>query len=298
MTCDGSGGGLGGKKFMKIGITGFTGFVGSRLTQLAEAGGHQVIGFSRHPAKGVRGFSFDHPCDVSGLDVVIHLAGESILGLWTESKKRRIRESRILGTRSVVDGFEISKNPPQVLVSASAVGIYGDTGEAEVDESSPTGSGFLASVAREWEAEAVRAEALGVRVVLLRIGFVLGPGGAMKLVGPLFRAGLGGNLGNGRQWMSAVHVDDVAGMALWASEKSTLRGPINAVMSAPFRNADFTKALGSAFHRPTILPAPAFAIRLALGELSHVLLDNCRVRPAVALKEGYPYRHASLSDAV
>ncbi len=283
---------------MKIGITGFTGFVGGRLAELAKAEGHHVVGFSRHPANGLRRFSFDRPCDVSGLDVVVHLAGESILGLWTEKKKRRIRESRILGTRSVVDGFEGSANPPKVLISASAVGIYGDTGETQVDESSPFGSGFLASVAREWEAEAVRAEALGVRVVLLRIGFVLGPGGAMTLIGPLFRAGLGGNLGNGRQWMSAVHVEDVAGMALWAAENSSLNGPLNAVMPEPFRNAEFTKALGAAFHRPTILPAPAFAIRLALGELSHVMLDNCRVRPAVALREGYPYRKASLSEAV
>ncbi len=283
---------------MKIGITGFTGFVGNRLTRLAEEGGHQVTGFSRHPANGARSFSFNQPCDVSGLDAVIHLAGESILGLWTEKKKRRIRESRILGTRSVVDGFESSNHPPRVLVSASAVGIYGDTGEAETDESSASGNGFLAGVAREWEAEAMRAEALGVRVVLLRIGFVLGPGGAMKLIGPLFRAGLGGNLGNGRQWMSAVHVDDVAGMALWAAQTPSLRGPVNAVMPSPFRNADFTKALGAAFHRPTILPAPAFAIRLVLGELSHVLLDNCRVRPSVALREGYHYVHQSLSEAV
>lgn len=283
---------------MKIGITGFTGFVGGRLTELAKTHGHHVVGFSRHPDHGARKFSFDEPCDVSGLDAVIHLAGESILGLWTEKKKRRIRESRILGTRSVVDGFEHSNKPPRVLISASAVGFYGDTGEEEVDESSPSGPGFLAGVAREWEAEAVRAEALGVRVVRLRIGFVLGPGGAMKLIGPLFRAGLGGNLGNGRQWMSAVHVDDVAGMALWAAEKPELRGPINAVMPAHFRNADFTKALGAAFRRPTILPAPAFAIRLALGELSHVMLDSCRVRPSVAIKEGYPYRHAALSDAV
>lgn len=283
---------------MKIGITGFTGFVGGRLSELAKTMGHQVVGFSRHPETGARRFSFDTPCDVSGLDAVIHLAGESILGFWTEKKKRRIRESRILGTRSVVDGFEKSLNPPRILISASAVGIYGDTGEIEVAESSPIGAGFLASVAREWEAEAARAEALGVRVVCLRIGFVLGPGGAMKLIGPVFRAGLGGNLGNGRQWMSAVHVDDVAGMALWAAETSSLRGPINAVMPAPFRNSEFTKALGAAFHRPTILPAPAFAIRLALGELSHVMLDNCRVRPSVALREGYPYRHRSLSDAL
>ncbi|MEX1117820.1 MAG: TIGR01777 family oxidoreductase [Terrimicrobiaceae bacterium] len=283
---------------MKIGITGVTGFIGERLKQMAESGGHQVTGFSRQPTQGSRAFSLDRPCDVSGLDVVIHLAGESILGLWTESKKRRIRESRILGTRSVVDGFESSKNPPRVLVSASAVGIYGDTGEVEVKESSPCGRGFLASVAREWEAEAVRAEALGVRVILLRIGFVLGPGGAMKLIGPIFRAGLGGNLGNGRQWMSAVHVDDVAGMALWAAGKTSLRGPVNAVMPSPFRNSEFTKALGAAFHRPTILPAPAFAIRMALGELSHVMLDSCRVKPSVALREGYRYHHESLPDAV
>jgi uncharacterized protein (TIGR01777 family) len=283
---------------MKIGITGISGFVGSRLAAMATEQGHQITGFSRAPSAAQRVFTTDRPCDVSGLQAVIHLAGESILGLWTSEKKRRIRESRILGTRSLVEGFEGAKNRPQVLISASAIGIYGETGEAEVDEASSPGSGFLASVAREWEAEAARAEALGVRVVFLRIGFVLGPGGAMKLIGPIFQAGLGGNLGNGRQWMSAVHVDDVAGLALFSATHPTLRGPVNAVMPSAFRNAEFTKALGQRFHRPTWIPAPAFALRLALGELSHVMLDSCRVRPTVAIAQNYPYHFHTLEKAL
>ncbi len=279
---------------MKIGITGASGFVGSHLTALAGRSGFHVTGFSRHPGPGQRAFAFDQPCDVTGLDAVIHLAGESILGLWTADKKRRIRESRILGTRSVVEGFEKAKKKPEVLVSASAVGIYGDTGDAEMNESSAVGAGFLAGVAREWEAEAARAEAMGVRVIFLRIGFVLGPGGAMRLIGPVFRAGLGGNLGSGRQWMSVVHVDDVAGMALFAVQNKDLRGPMNAVLPEPLRNSEFTKALGRRFHRPTILPAPAFALRLVLGEMAHVMLDNCRVRPVVAARSNYPYHFRSL----
>jgi len=172
--------------------------------------------------------------------------------------------------------------------------FYGDTGEREVDESDAAGSGFLVDVCQAWEAAAMPAEALGCRVVRLRIGFVTGPGGAMGLVRPVFQLGLGGNLGNGRQWMSCIHVDDVAGMILWALENPTVSGAVNAVNPQPVRNAEFTRTLARVVRRPAILPAPSCALKLALGELSHVMLDSVRVRPAAAENLGYAFRYPTL----
>lgn len=228
----------------------------------------------------------------------MHLAGEPVLGLWSSDKKRRIRESRILGTRMVVEGLAAARPAPSVLVAASAVGFYGDTHGRPVDESAPAARGFLAGVCREWEAEAFRAEALGVRVVLLRIGFVLGPGGgAMRLIGPVFRLGLGGRLGNGRQGMSGVHVDDVAGLALWSAENAQVSGPLNAVMHEPFTNAAFTNAVAKAVRRPAFLPVPAFALR-ALGGVGEMLLNDCRVLPAKAARLGYRFKYPDLRAAL
>lgn len=289
---------------MKIGITGATGFIGSRVGELAFERGLQVVAYSRQASSmrseraEIRSFSLDQPPDLNGLDAVVNLAGESILGLWTKEKKRRILESRILGTRRLVEAMASLEKKPRVLVNASAIGFYGDTGETLVDESSPAGHGFLAEVAREWEAEAEKATALGVRVVCIRIGFVLGKGGALKLIGPLFRLGLGGRLGGGKQWMSGVHVDDVAGLMVWALENEAVRGPVNAVLPEPFRNVDFTREVGRAVRRPAFLPAPAFALRLALGEMSHLLLDSTRVSPRRARESGYVFRFASLPPAL
>ncbi len=283
---------------MKIGVTGASGFIGARVCALAAERGHECVRFSRQPRDGARLFDAKTPPDFAGLDAVIHLAGESILGLWTAEKKRRIMESRVEGTRRVVEAMAESPEGPRVLIGASAVGFYGDTGENQVDENSSVGAGFLAETCQRWEAETQRAEASGVRVARVRIGFVLGRGGAMKMIGPLFRLGLGGNLGNGRQWMSGVHVDDVAGMFLWAAENAAVSGPVNAVMPEPFRNAQFTRDVAKSLHRPAFLPAPALAIRLALGELSHVMLDSCRVVPRRALDGGYVFRFATLPAAL
>jgi uncharacterized protein (TIGR01777 family) len=283
---------------MKIGITGATGFIGSRVAGHCGSHGHEIVGFSRRPAAGARLLSLDAPPDLDGLDAIVNLAGEPILGLWTAEKKRRIRESRILGTRRIVEAIQAMTKRPRVLVNASAIGFYGNTGETLVDESSPAGDGFLADVCREWEGEASRAGSSGLRVVLVRIGFVLGPGGALKLIRPVFKLGLGGKLGSGRQWMSGVHLDDVAGIMVWALENETVNGPVNAVMPAPFRNSEFTKELARSVRRPAILPAPAFALRLALGELSHAMLDSARVAPRIALKGGYSYRFSTLPLAL
>ncbi len=281
---------------MKIGLTGATGFIGGHVSSLCQSHGHEIVPFSRHPQNGARLWN-DHP-DVTGLDAVVNLAGESIMGLWTKAKKQRIMESRVHGTRCLVEAMRKTKDGPRILINASATGFYGDTGETLVDESSSVGSGLLAEVAAAWEAEALRAAEFGIRVVCVRIGFVLGRGGALKLIAPLFRAGLGGKLGSGRQWMSGVHVDDVAGLVRWALETDSMHGPVNAVLPEPFRNEEFTREVARAVHRPAILPAPAFALKFMLGEMSHLLLDSYRVKPAVALSHGYVFRFATLPSAL
>ncbi len=282
---------------MKIGLTGATGFIGSRVAILAKERGHDVVPFSRNPQGSARRFSLDQPPDLSGLDAVVNLAGESIMGLWTAEKKRRIIESRGEGTRRIVEAIASMKERPAVLVNASAIGFYGDRGDVAVDETSPHGSGFLADTCRAWEAEAEKAQPL-LRVARIRIGMVLGKEGAMKLVAPVFRLGLGGNLGDGRQWMSPVHVDDVAGIILMAVENSAVSGPLNAVLPEPVRNAVFTREVARAVHRPAIIPAPAFAMRLVLGELSHLLLDSTRVVPNATEKAGYVFRFPTLQAAL
>jgi uncharacterized protein len=283
---------------MNVGITGVSGFIGSRVAARCGARGLQVIGFSRNRGSGSRRFDLSSVPDISGLDAIINLAGEPILGVWTKEKKRRILESRVLGTRRLVEAIAKADRPPGVLVNASAIGFYGDTGENVVDEFSAAGSGFLADVCRAWEAEAAGATSCGVRVVFVRIGFVLGKGGALKLLRPLFKLGLGGKLGSGRQWMSGVHVEDVAGMIVWALENERLRGAVNAVMPEPFRNVDFTRELARGVRRPAIFPAPAFALRLAFGELAGSMLASTRVMPRVARAEGYAYQFATLPSAV
>lgn len=284
---------------MIIGITGGTGFIGHAVTRAATERGDSVVLFSRRGGAGRRAFSLTSPMDVTGCDGLVHLAGESILGLWTREKRRRILESRVQGTRRLVEGIAAAPVKPRVLVSASAIGFYGDTGDGIVDEDSRAGSGFLSEVAQAWEAEAVKAEALGVRVVRLRIGFVLGrDGGAMKLIKPLFRMGLGGRLGSGRQWMSCIEVDDLASMVMVCLHDDSISGPMNAVMPEPVTNDGFTKAAARAAHRPALFPAPAFALRLGLGDLSHLMLDSQRVLPKRLSDFGFYYRFGTVESAM
>jgi uncharacterized protein (TIGR01777 family) len=282
---------------MIIGITGGTGFIGHAVRQNLEARGDTAVLFSRREGPGRRLFSLDRPLDVSGCDGLVHLAGESILGLWTREKRRRIFESRVEGTRRLVEGIASAAVKPRVLVSASAIGFYGDTGDRIVDEASPAGTGFLAEVAQAWEAEAVKAEAMGVRVVRLRIGFVLGrDGGAMRLIRPVFRLGLGGRLGSGRQWMSCIEIADLATMVTTCLHNESLSGPVNAVMPEPVTNAEFTRAVARSVHRPALFPVPAFVLRLALGDLSHLLLDSQRVAPRVMQKMGFDWKRPHLDE--
>jgi uncharacterized protein (TIGR01777 family) len=283
---------------MRLGITGASGFIGRHAARLAAARGWEVVPFSRQPRDArTRRFVPGEPADVDGLDAVLNLAGEPVVGRWTTGKRRRILESRVLGTRSIAEGFARAAQPPRVLVNASGIGYYGDTGDREVDENSPAGTGFLAEVCRAWEAEAMQVR--NARVVILRIGLVLGrEGGTIKRILPLFRAGLGGRLGSGRQWMSCIHIDDVVRLPLWAMEKENLSGPVNAVMPQPVTNASFTRALGAAVHRPAVLPAPAFVLRALLGPMSSLLLDSSRVRPLVPAENGYRYEFTDVADAL
>lgn len=283
---------------MRLGITGASGFIGRHAVRLAAARGWEVVPFSRQPRNsGTRRLVPGEPADVDGLDAILHLAGEPVVGRWTNGKRRRIMDSRVLGTRSIAEGFARASRPPRVLVSASGVGYYGNTGDREVDENSPPGTGFLADVCRAWEAEAEKVR--NARVAVLRIGLVLGvDGGTMRRILPVFRAGLGGRLGSGRQWMSCVHIDDVVRMALWVLENERLRGPFNAVMPHAVTNADFTRILAGALRRPAILPAPAFVLRAVLGDMSSLLLDSSRVRPANAEKHGYRYEFNDVTDAI
>jgi len=286
---------------MNIGITGATGLIGEKIIDLALRRGHEVIAFSRNPARSisgctVRSFSLETPPDISGCEAFIHLAGEPIAGLWTAEKKRRIRESRVLGTRRVVEAINAAKQPPEVFLCGSAIGIYGDLGDTEISEQSPSGSGFLCEVVQDWEAEARQVH--NTRVVLLRTSIVLGKrGGALPPLTRLFRTALGGRLGNGRQWMPWIHVEDEAMLALFAIENLDLRGPLNAAAPWPVRNAEFTEALAKAVHRPAFFHVPAFALR-ALGEFSHELLDSKRVVPAAAAEHGFRFRFPELKDAL
>ncbi|MFZ4777301.1 MAG: TIGR01777 family oxidoreductase [Terrimicrobiaceae bacterium] len=279
----------------RLGIVGASGFVGRTLRDLAMKEGYEVVCFSRQERPGFR--VFKDAKDLKDLDAVINLAGEPILGLWTADRRKKILESRVQGTRQIVEAIVSGKPRFPTLVNGSAIGYYGDTGDHLVDEDSPVGSGFLASTCQAWEAATVPAAAAGVRVVLVRIGFVIGNGGAMSLIRPAFRLGLGGRLGSGRQWMSCIHVEDVAGMILWALRDDRISGPVNAVMPDPVTNLEFTKTLAESLHRPAILPAPAFALKLALGDLSHVMLDSARVMPGVAARLGYSYRFPTLAGA-
>lgn len=289
---------------LSIGVTGVGGFIGKRVVEMAIQRGWRIVGFSRNPTRPlngcaeIRAFAPGTPIDASGLDAVIHLAGESVLGIWTARKKQAIRDSRVMGTRSVVEGLRHCSGKP-VLISASAIGYYGNTGDDLIDETASPGIGFLADVSRSWENESMKAEKDGCRVVLLRIGFVLGStGGAMIPLRRVFGLGLGGRLGNGQQWMSLVHVDDVASMALWAIENTHAQGAYNATMPQPLRNAEFTRLVARILHRPAICHAPKMAIKLVLGELATLLLDSHRIAPYRALADGYNFLYPDPAEAI
>jgi len=241
------------------------------------------------------------PRALEGFDAVVHLAGENIAqGRWTAEKKARIRDSRVQGTRLLCGALAETARRPKVLVSASAVGYYGDRGDEELHETSPPGSGFLAEVCRAWEAATEPSAAAGIRVVCVRLGVVVARhGGALARMLPLFRFGLGGRLGSGRQYMSWIALADAVEAICHAIATETLSGPVNLVAPNPVTNRQFTKALGRALHRPTLFPAPAFMLRLALGEMADaLLLSSARVLPRRLLATGFRFHAAHLENAL
>ena len=283
-------------------VSGGTGFLGRRIIGLLRSRGHAVSFWSRQTRQNA--FQWNpmqeapSPESLEGRDAVIHLSGETVAQRWTPGVRNLIRESRTTGTRNLVDAIGRMKVKPKVLVSASAIGWYGARGEEILTEQSPPGAGFLSEVCQEWEKEAMRAGEFGVRVVMLRIGFVLGiDGGALELMLPIFKLGLGGNLGNGKQWMPWVHADDVANLFVHGVE-SDISGVWNATSPNPVTNAAFTRELGIALHRPAVLPVPGFALKLVFGEFGEHMLDSARVIPKAALDAGFSFRYPELSSAL
>lgn len=293
---------------MKIVVTGATGFIGRAVVQALAARGDAVTALSRAPQRAALGGSvtaarFDpnappDPAPFEGADAVIHLAGESVAGRWTPEKKRAIRDSREAGTRALVASLAACSSRPRVLVSASAVGYYGDRGDEPLLESSAPGTGFLADVCVAWEREIAAAQRLGTRVAWLRQGIVLGAGGgALAAMLPPFRAFAGGPLGNGSQWMPWIHIEDDVALILFALDRD-VSGPLNAVSPDVATNARFSQALGAALHRPSLAFAPGIALRALLGEFASSLLASQLVLPDRALDAGFTFAHEMLEEAL
>lgn len=294
---------------MRILVTGASGLIGSALCRSAEMRGDEIIRASRKAATGKGNVRWDPESGfddaahelLEGLDAVVHLAGESVSGLrWSEEKKKAIRDSRVKGTRSVVNAIAKLKRKPAVFVSASAIGYYGDRGDEELTEASPPGDTFLAEVCVEWETQSRRAEDLGVRTVLLRNGIVLSKdGGALATMLLPFKLGLGGVIGSGRQWMSWISLADVVSIMEFVIASEAIRGAVNVVSPNPVRNEEFTKILGEVLYRPTFLPVPEFAVHMLLGEMGDaLLLDSTRVIPKRLLDAGYEFKFPDLKAAL
>ncbi|MHC4176803.1 MAG: TIGR01777 family oxidoreductase [Planctomycetota bacterium] len=291
---------------MKILISGASGLIGSALVKSFSEAGHEVTRLVRHQPHAAElrwdptGGHLDR-AELEGFDAVVHLAGENIArGRWTRRQKARIRDSRAVGTRLLSQTLAELADPPRVFASASAVGYYGNRGDEQLDEESPAGVGFLAEVCRDWEAATGPAAGASIRVVQLRLGMVLAShGGALAKMLPLFRLGLGGRLGNGRQYVSWITLDDVVGAVGHVLATGALRGPVNLVAPQPVTNRQLTAALGRVLKRPTFLPAPAVALRIMLGEMAEgLLLASARVVPKRLQDAGYQFRDPELEGAL
>ncbi len=285
-----------------IAVSGATGLVGSDLVVSLKAAGHKVQALSRKPA-GADSILWNpatglaNPQQFEAIDTVVHLAGENIAGgRWTAASKERILRSRVEGTRGIVKSIGAIEHRPKTLVCASAIGFYGNRGDEILTESSAAGTGYLADVCQQWEAEALAAEELGVRVVCVRIGVVLSPkGGALAKMLLPFKLGAGGIIGNGKQYWSWIGLNDLVRVLKFCVEDESVRGPINAVSPSPMTNFDFTKGVGQVLHRPTIFPMPAFAARLVLGEMADaLLLSSARVVPEKLTQHGFEFAQPNL----
>jgi hypothetical protein len=293
---------------MKCIISGGTGFIGRRVVDRLLKDSHYVAVWTRKPGLDRRTAVATHSWDplagdpplesLNGMDCVIHLAGENVAQRWTPEVKRRIHDSRVVGTQRIVDTIERVRHKPKILVCASAIGIYGDRGDEILTEASVPGTGFLADTCRAWEAEADRARRFGMRVVKVRIGFVLGKdGGALQKMVPAFKAFVGGKLGSGKQWMPWVHVDDVAEIFAYAVANE-ISGVWNATSPNPVRNSEFTKELAGALGRPALFTIPVPALKIAFGEFAQHMVDSARVIPENLSKAGFEFRHPELGEAL
>ncbi|MGQ0542435.1 MAG: TIGR01777 family oxidoreductase [Blastocatellia bacterium] len=294
---------------MRILITGASGLIGKALQNGFKEKSHEMLLASRSEPKSdehIRwsadtGFADDDLPRLEGLDTVIHLAGENVSGLrWTDEKKKAIRDSRVFGTRTMIEAFTKLEKKPKIFISGSAIGFYGDRDDEEVTETSAAGKTFLADVCKEWEAESRRAEDMGIRTVLLRTGIVLSKdGGALATMLTPFKLGVGGVVGSGKQWMSWVSLDDVVAIINFALENENLRGAINVTSPNPVMNEEFTKTLGSVLYRPTFLPVPEFAVNLVLGEMGDaLLLASTKVIPKRLVEAGYVFKKTELKSAI
>lgn len=300
----------------RIAITGATGLIGPRLVNELRARDYEITVLSRDPARAreklgeVEAVHWDlmeeaaPPAALIGREAVIHLAGEPVAQRWSAAVKRAIRESRVRGTQNLIEGLRLAGSSeigerPSALISSSAIGYYGPHGEEPLDEDAPPGRDFLAQACVEWEAEAVVARELGLRVVEVRTGIVLdASGGALSKMLPPFRLGVGGPVAGGRQYMSWIHIDDVVGIMLAALEDERWSGPVNATAPEPVPNGDFSRVLGRVLKRPAFAPVPGIALRLLYGEMAEIVTTGARVVPAKALVLGYEFGHPQLEEAL
>lgn len=297
---------------MRVTLTGATGLIGTRLVAALARRGDEVTVLSRDPQRareklgsGIATEAWDplgEPAPTSALtgrDGVIHLAGEPVAQRWSDAAKERIRTSRETGTANLVAGLRSAEPRPRVLVSASAVGYYGPRGDEEISESEPPGDGFLAAVCVAWEHGAQAASELGMRIAIVRTGIVLDPdGGALEKMLPPFRAGIGGPVAGGRQWMPWIHADDLVGLYLAALDGERWSGPLNGSAPQPATNHDFSKALGRALHRPAIAPVPRLALKALYGEMEQIVTTGQRAVPTRPLALGYAFAHPELDEAL
>lgn len=292
---------------MKILISGSHGLVGTALIKSLEADGHAIFRLVRHYPHSASEIEWSPDrysialSMIEGFDAVVHLAGESIAeGRWTDEKKKRIRESRVRGTRLLGDALANLTQQPKVMISASAIGYYGNRGDETLTEASAPGDDFLSDVCVEWEKATDLAKEKGIRTVNARFGIILDKdGGALKKMLPPFKMGIGGRIGDGKQWMSWIALDDVVDAIKFALTNDSLQGPVNFVAPNPVRNTEFTKTLGRVLSRPTIFPIPAFGVRLAFGEMADALLLTSQRVDSARLKDvGYQFKHASLEGAL
>jgi uncharacterized protein len=297
---------------MRVTVTGATGLVGTKLVAAMQARGDEVTVLSRDPQRArtaldVEALPWDplrEPAPTAafaGRDAVAHLAGENVAQRWSQSARRAIKESRVLGTANLLAGLRelTGEERPAVLVSSSAVGYYGPHGDEPLDEEAPPGNDYLAQVCVEWEAQALAARQLGMRAVQIRTGVVLDrSGGALAKMLPPFRLGLGGPVAGGRQYVSWIHPDDLLGIVLAALQDERWSGPVNATAPTPATNSELTGALGRALHRPTLLPVPGAALRLLYGDMAQIVTSGARVLPAKPLMLGYQFLHPRLDEAL